>query len=281
MVSRALQIIVLPAMALAIFAAPIASADPPADAFCVILIEPNADFSLLRVVVDEDTSLEEREELWPSVDVDGNGIISKVEQDAFRWSHTQGWPDVEELGLKAVALQPNAPYTLSPEQKPVYAATWRQVGHVFHKQEYELPDQLTRPVELETQEVREFGFQLDPGRSSRFTLTGGRDLEGLNLTSAPRYDDQGRPVIEYVVVKAPKGWVVEMVQGRSYDGDISLAPNEREVDVPAFDTSSPYTIVFLNPELDEELGKIEGPAPVAVLTGLGLLGAAGIRRRRG
>lgn len=256
-----------------------AASDPPADAFCVILIEPSADFRLIRVLVDEDTSLEEREALWPSVDVDGNGVISEVEQDAFRWANTTGWSHVEELGVKAVFLQPNAPYTLSPPQKPVYAATWRQVGHVFHQQEYELPDQLTRPVELETQEVREFGFQLDAGRSSRFTLSGGRDLAGQNLSAAPTYDEQGRPVIEYVVIKAPKGWIVELVEGQSYNGSIFLRPGKRTVDVPAFDTKSPYNITFLNPSLDKELGKIEGPAPAALLIGLGLLGAAAMRRR--
>lgn len=260
-------------------AAPLAAADPPADAFCVILIEPNSDFSLVRVVVDEDTTLAEREALWPDVDLDGNGVVSPVEQDAFRWSTTDAWPDVETLGVKAVTLEPNAPYVLSPQQKPVYAAAWRQVGHVFHKQDYELPDQLTRAVELETQEVREFGFQLEAGRSSRFTLRGGQDLAGLNLSAAPRYDDQGRPVIEYVVIHAPKGWVVERVEGRSYNGTVTLEPGEREVDVPAFDTRSPYSITFVNPKLEKELGELEGPAPVAVLVGLGLLGAAAVKRR--
>lgn len=259
---------------------PLAAADPPADAFCVILIEPNADFSLVRVLVDEDTTLAQREDLWPTVDLDGDGVVSPLEKDGFRWSTTKGTTNATELGPKEVTLQPNAPYTLSPEQKAVYAVTWRQVGHVFHKQEYVLPERLTRPVELETQEVREFGFQLEEGRSSRFTLQGGRDTAGLNLSAAPRYDEQGRPVIEYVVIQAPKGWVVELVEGRSYNGTISLRPGEREVDVPAFDTSSPYKVVFVNPKLEEKLGELEGPAPVAILTGLGLLAFAGVRRRR-
>ncbi len=265
----------------ALLLAPVAGAEPPADAFCVILIEPSADFSLVRVLVDEETTLAQREELWPQVDRDGDGEVSPVEKDAFRWSTTASHANQTALGVKAITLRPNAPYTSSPEQAPVYAALWRQVGHVFHKQDYELPDHLTNPVELETQEVREFGFQLDAGRSSRFTLQGGRDVSGLNLSAAPRYDEQGRPVIEYVVIKAPKGWVVEFVQGRSYDGGVSLAPDEREVDVPAFDTKSPYTIVFVNPKLEKELGELEGPAPVAMMVGLGLLGAAAVRRRRG
>lgn len=268
-------------MGLLALLAPLAAAAPPADAFCVILIEPSPDFSVVRILVDEDTSLAEREALWPSVDRDGNGAVSPIEKEAFRWSTTASHTNQTELGLKAITLQPNAPYTLSPEQLPLYAAMWRQVGHVFHKQEYELPDQLTQPVELETQEVREFGFQLDEGRSSRFTIQGGRDLAGmgLNLSTVPRYDDQGRPVIEYVVIKAPKGWIVESVTGESYNGTVSLAPGEREVDLPAFDTKKPYTVVFVNPKLDDKLGELEGPAPVALLTGLGLLGAAALRRR--
>ncbi|HUR25449.1 MAG TPA: hypothetical protein VM327_05485 [Candidatus Thermoplasmatota archaeon] len=267
-------------LALLAAAAP-AAADPPADAFCVILIEPSPDFSLIRVLVDEDTTLEAREELWPSVDVDDNGVVSPVEKDAFRWSNTQGWPDVEELGIKAISLQPGAPYVSSPAQKPVYAATWRQVGHVFHKQDYELPDQLTRAVELETQEVREFGFQLEEGRSSRFTIAGGRGLAEQNLSAAPVYVDEGRPVIEYVVIHAPKGWVVESIEGASYNGTFVLEPDERSVDVPAFDTKRPYTISFLNKGLDDELGELEGPAPAGLLVALGLLGAAfAVRRRR-
>lgn len=263
--------------ALAALAVP-AAASPPADAFCVILFEPSPDFRLVRVTVDEETTVEQRAALWPDVDLDGNGVVSPVEKDGWRWSQTQAFPRGDGLGNRSLMLWPDAPYTKSPAQAPVYATTWRQVGHVFHNIDYELPGQLTRVEELETQEVREYGFDLLDGKSSRFSLIGGADPG--NASTGPRYEEQGRPVIEYVVVKAPKGWVVERIDGLTYDGPFLLMPDEREVDVPAFDTKAPYNITFLNKRLDEELGEIEGPAPVAVLTGLGLLAATAVRRRR-
>lgn len=164
--------------------------------------------------------------------------------------------------MSAVVLRPDAPYTRASVQRPVYATTWRQVGHVFHKQDYQVPDRITETTDLETQEVREFGFELDAGRSSRFILSGGRNLtEYGNLSAAPSYTDLPKPKIEYVVVRAPKDWVVQRVEGFSYNGSFVLEPGTREVDVPAFDTKMPYDITFLNPGLEKKLGDIGTPGP--------------------
>lgn len=261
--------------------APAGAAEPPADAFCVILFEPSPDFSRVRILVDEDSSLEERAALWPSVDLDRNGVISVVEKEAFRWSNTKVFPNVTDLGIKAITLRPEAPYTKSPPQKPVYATTWRQIGHVFHQRDYKLPERLTQTSELETQEVREFGFELEPGRSSRFTVFGGREPLGPNLSAAPSYTEQPRSVIEYVVVRAPEGWLVQRIEGASYNGTFVLSPNQQSVDVPAFDTKRPYNITFVNPDLEKRLGADDTPGPGALLLllALGALALARGRRR--
>lgn len=260
---------------------PTATANPPADAFCVILIEPNADFTRLTISVDENTTLEDRAALWPSVDLDENKVISPTEKEAFRWANTNVFGRDGDVGIKAVTLLPGAPYLTSQPQKPVYTTIWRQIGHVFHHQDYVLPERLTSTAELETQEVREFGFELEPGRASRYTLSGGENLTG-NLSATPTYIDQPRPVVEYVVIRAPEGWIVDRIEGRSYNGTFVLTPGTPSVDVPAFDTKSPYAIMFVNPVFDQDLGKIAGGSGLDAVAFIATLAAAVIlvRRRR-
>ncbi|MBI2077325.1 MAG: hypothetical protein HYT80_02985 [Euryarchaeota archaeon] len=257
-----------------LLAAPAASS-PPADAFCVVLIAPSPDFSRITISVDQETSLQERADLWPSVDLDGNGVVSAVEKEAFRWAQTTLHANQSDLGPHAIVLRPDAPYTKAPIQRPVYATTWRQVGHVFHKQAYQLPDKLTQTSELETQEIREFGFELEAGRSSRIILSGGRNVTAYgNLSAAPSYTDLPKPVIEYVVIRAPEDWLVERVEGHSYNGSFVVAPGKQEIDLPGFDTERPYNISFLNPGLDKKLGDIGSPGPGVAALLVGVIAAA-------
>lgn len=255
-----------------------AAADPPADAFCVILFEAAPDFSTVTVTVDEETTMDEREELWPEVDRNGDGSITPTEKEAWKWDQTRTW-DMEALGHKAITLHQDAPYTTWPEQQPVYGVTWRQVGHVFHQRDHELPDTLSQSADLETQEVRTFGFETSGGEPTRVVLRGGRDLPA-NLTTSPDPEHEGRPVIEYVVVRAPSGWIVERVEGRSYNGTIVEEPGTRVVDLPAFDTKAPYAITFFHPARHKEQSDLGGiPGLTAVLGIIALAGACFLRRR--
>src|SRR5687768_16016417 len=84
------------ALTLAVVATP-AHAAPPADAFCVILIEGLDDFRSVRVLVDEETTVEERAALFPTLDRDGDGKVTRDEADYWRMQGTTTYPRFEGL----------------------------------------------------------------------------------------------------------------------------------------------------------------------------------------
>lgn len=225
---RSLPVVLL--AALAAFAAP-SQAAPPPDAFCVILFEGFDDLRLVRVTVDQETNLTEREELFGSLDLNRDGLVDTDEAEVLR-SRTmearQGTFSNETYRLGVAAENE----TYGNHYSPLHTAVWRQVGHTFHKQDHEQPWPVTEPVDLETQEVREasFSFPADV-RLVR--------LEGGLLPKLPPF-----VAIEYVVVRAPPGWAVTEVRGQTYNGSFVQEANATEVDVPAFDTKSPYWISF-------------------------------------
>lgn len=237
----------LAALSLAVVAAP-AHAAPPADAFCVILIEGLDDFRTVRVLVDEETTVEERAALFPEVDRDGDGQVTRDEGDAWRsgnaatYARGDGVDAVEAVHLAAVDGD------VTRDLPPLYAASWRQVGHTFHKQDHEQPWPVVEAADLETQEVRETRFPTEDalvvevrGGLPRPTST------GSTTTPAPGPTSTSNTVtIEYVVVRAPAGWRVAHVEGYTYDGWISRSYDgvQGEVDLPAFDTKSSYRLRF-------------------------------------
>jgi len=220
---------------------PGAAAEPPADAFCVITIQPLDDFRIVRVVVDQETNLTQREELFPVVDADGDGAIIPREKDQFRHATAQVHPDTTSLGVKDIRLD-SLEAQSQPPIRALHAATWREVGHTFHQRNYTTPPIIMAPVDLETQEVREFRFAWEQpaGTLDRVMLVGGNQ----SMPPMPRPTPTAQPVIEYVVIRAPQGWRVQEVSGSSYDGPFFQRHDAQVVDVPAFDTKLPYTILF-------------------------------------
>jgi hypothetical protein len=241
-------------VALALMATPSLAA-PPADAFCVILIEGLDDFRSVRVLVDEETTVEERAQLFPEVDRDGDGVVTRDEADVWRFMGTTTYPRFE--GLEEVRFV-RASGTVDGEERgfpPLYAATWRQVGHTFHKQDHEQPWPVTEPVDLETQEAREFRFPADD--ATRVVLSGGLPRSTSTSQSPSTTSQSPSPTtgpsstsntvtIEYVVVRAPPGWRVANVEGYTYEGWFSRSfdGEQSEVDLPAFDTKSAYQLTF-------------------------------------
>jgi hypothetical protein len=229
-----------PAALLALLAlAPTALAAPaerPADAFCVILIEGLDDLRSVRVLVDEESTVEDRRRLWPEVDLDGDGNVTRAEKEAWMRGNLATYPRHEGLENRTVRLAADG----SPAAA-LHAATWRQVGHTFHKQDRHTPETVTRAEDLETQEVREYRFAT-PDQAQRVVLLGGQPWATTRTTTA---STSPQVVIEYVVVRAPPGWLVESYAGYGYDGPVSRTVHAREVDIPAFDTKAAYTITFV------------------------------------
>lgn len=233
------------ALGLALLAAVPAGAAPPPDAFCVILLEALPGMQGVRVLVDEETTPTEREALFPEVDGDGDGTITRAEGDAWRRANLALHNGTE--GLDPVVVVRLRPTDTDGGGEPLYAATTRQVGHTFHKQDHQQPWPVTASIDLETQAVREFSFPLVEG-AQRFELLGGGAATSstgtaTSTTTATAYAGSATP--EYVVVRAPEGWLVERVTGSSYDGRLDQTYSAREVDLPAFDTRSPFVVTFV------------------------------------
>lgn len=249
-----------------------ASTDP----FCVVVLRPDADFARIEYVIDEEPTAEQRRSTFAFIDVDGDGALSAAEMARYERMTTQSFDNATHLGPLAITLQAGAPYLNARTQHPVVATSWNRVGQTGYGSVPIDPATATRET-LQTQEMREYWFLGETGRASTFTLRGGAQE---NTSVTPDYEDLPRPVIEFVVVEAPKGWRVARVEGHSYNGSFVLEPDRRVVEVPAFDLQRPYEIRFLNPELDKELGKIDGVPGPGFLLVAGALAAAVLVARR-
>jgi hypothetical protein len=224
---------------------PPVTAEPPPDAFCVITIQPSEDFLNVRYIIDEETSMEDREALWPQVDTDGDGRVTPVEKDAFRRSQIRFHANASALGVQTIHLAVSGSYL--NQQTPLYATTWREIGHAFHQRNYHTPPTITEVSDLETQGIRDFRFAFElTGELRAVTLYGGSDPSAppAPTTTSTTTTGPQTVVIEYVVIRAPVGWVVNWVAGYTYDGQFSNHYQAQVVDVPAFDTKRPYSISF-------------------------------------
>lgn len=232
--------------------APMVQATPPADAFCVIVIEGLDGFAKVLVTVDLETNLTEREALFEELDSDGDGNVTPSESAVYRNDTMQGWETPRELGIKGIEAAA-ADGTWQWNADPQSALTWTQVGHTFHKQNHTQPATVGDPADLETQEIREFTLwhQHEP---TMVHIHGGQDLmapppeTSTGTTTATSTtggsSTSSTPVPEYVVVRAPAGWMVVDVTGSDYEGRQTWNAGTAELDLPAFDTKAPFLIRF-------------------------------------
>ncbi|MEA3144571.1 MAG: hypothetical protein QOG31_1895 [Thermoplasmata archaeon] len=218
-----------------------AAATPPAAAFCVIVIEGIDDFRIVRVAVDLTTNLTQRQALFAQLDTDKDGTVLPSEQEAFRAGTVQFWADPSRLAIRALGAE-GGDLLGAWDALALHAVTWRKVGHTFHHQNYTQPTYVTQPVDLETQEIREVRFD-QPRVPDTMVLRGGTDPTLPRPTQTSPSPTQ-TATVEYVVVRAPPGWRIDRIDGATYTGRFSIAVGSPEVDVPAFDTKSPYAITF-------------------------------------
>lgn len=254
---------VLPVL-LAALLAPGTAAAPPPDAFCVILFEAaDASFTTVRVLVDLETNLTQRQELFGQLDLDADGDVDPLEQERLRSATVRQHNTTAAMGLTALTLAA-ADGQQQWGAEFLAAKTWTQVGHTFHKQAHTTPAFITDAADLETQEVREVYFR-HPRPPTLVRLGGGTDPAltptfSPSPTPAPSSTGPTTTVaIEYVVLRAPAGWVVQQATGHSYDGPVSIDGGVRELDLPAFDTKKPFTVRFA--QAPEESSTTASPPP--------------------
>lgn len=258
--------------------------DAPPEAFCIVVIEPLDGFRLLRVTVDEDLKAAAKQADWQAANVNGDGTLSPQEQEGFRAGSLRFWPGGLDMGNHSVYLQPGAPYTTFTAVRPVYATTWRHVGHGYYEDRVSSHSGVEQgaPVDFgqfETQAVREYGYHVS-SPLSRMTLHGGANMTA-NLTTDTVRHEEGRPVIETVIVKAPEHWIITHIQGLGYNGTFDRIVNDASVQIRGFDTSSPWTIDFLDPNADEEMGKVQGgPGFEVAFLLIGIVPLVWLLRRR-
>lgn len=282
---------VLVVLALQLMLAPAVSAHPPErplaesqpEAFCIVVIEPLDDFRQVRITVDEDLSAPAKAAAWRQANINNDTVVSPQEAEGFRYSTIKFWPGGLELGNKSLALEPGAPYTQATPIRPVYAATWRHPGHGFYEDAVSTHTGLSKdaPVtfdQFETQAVREYGFQVT-GDMSRFNLRGADPTFAGNLSVDSKVY-VSRPIVEYVIIKAPPGWVVNSATGWGYNGSFTRNENTDRMEIRGFDTSLPWTISFLNPDAEIRLHDTGSPGlgPLFLLLAC-LLPLAWLRRR--
>jgi len=271
-------------------AAHVGPIEEPPEAFCIVVIEPTDAFRLVRITVDEELKTDAKDEAWSVANANGDATLSPQEMEGFRMGTLRFWPGGNDMGNRSVWLTPDAPYERFSPVKPVYASTWRHVGHGFYEDAVSTHTGAARGEavgfdQFETQAVREYAYHV-AGQISRMTLHGGREApENLSIdtTGTP----QPKPVIEYVVIRAPEGWLIRNVQGYGYGGAFELDFNNETVELRGFDTSAPWSIEYVHPEAEENLSYIGGtppfPGPAGGLIGVavGLLPLAWLRRRKG
>lgn len=271
-------LLVLPA------AAHVGPIEAPPEAFCIVVIEPTDSFRLVRITVDEKLKADAKQDSWDVANANGDASLSAQELEGFRQGTLQFWPGGREMGNRSVWLTPDAPYERFSSIRPVYASTWRHVGHGFYADAVSTHTGATRGDavgfdEFETQAVREYAYHV-MGQISRMTVHGGQAM-AENLSIDTTGTPQPKPVIEYVVVKAPEGWRIRHIQGYGYGGLFALDFNNETVELRGFDTSAPWSIQYVHPEADENLSAIDGPGPSGLLAVLvGMMPLAWWRRRQ-
>ncbi|HET6403816.1 MAG TPA: hypothetical protein VFH78_04160 [Candidatus Thermoplasmatota archaeon] len=224
---RALSLVLV----LVLVLAPAATAAPEGDPLCIIFFEPSQDFRLVDVKADLILTQEERENLSARVDADADGFITPAEVAAYENSTTlvvTGAPS--EFGDRLLYMDGNL-----PTQMTVYTKLHNWTGPV---------EEARRGV---VSEHREYHTVPAPDESGHL-LTGGLYAPGGQSLA------QRRPVIQTIVINAPRGWVVFEVRHAPETGEGGPTPSsppmagqryeQKTVQISAFDIRRQYEVVF-------------------------------------
>ncbi len=222
--------------------------DIPPDAFCIVVVKPLDGFRQVRITVDQELDNATRDASWAAANTDGNTYVSSDERLAFANETLQFFPQGRNMGNHSVVVfvASGDGYAPSKLAHPVYATTWRQVGHGFYNVGVSPHTGLSQaePVyfpDFETQAVREYAFGVTD-EAARVTLKGGYADDAFD---PPPYVP-GSPVvaIEYVVIEAPPGWHISSVRGFGYDGEFTNYTSTDRLEIRGFNTKAPWTISY-------------------------------------
>ncbi len=254
------------------------------DAFCIVVIEPLEGFSLVRITVDENLTAEAKAQFFAMADrypeIDGVEAVSPDEARAYTQTTMRFWNDGLGMEKESLHMTPGSIDRTWKSIRPVYATTWRQVGHGFYDTTASEPAEPVVFEDFETQKVREYSFHV-MGALSEVTLYGANPNATAKLGPVP--DPQYEEVhytIEYVVIRAPPGWRIAQVTGVTYTGPFVRTPNSERIDIAGFDTSQPWTIRFVNPDADTNGGAAGSPGPGMVWLAAVVLVVALVNVRR-
>lgn len=234
------------------FVIPDAGAEAPADELCVITFLPNREFSQVVVRADEVYNDSRKQELAREIDTDQDGQVNAGEAREYE----------------------NASVTIVHEW---YNAS--QFRH-FHEKRLFVDDKAPREIMIWTDltgvlgatgnttgwlitEVRTYSFQEE--RLSTHRIQGGENSSR-----------EGRVVIEFVLVKAPKGWLVHRVNETLFDTP--------EASLPRFDVDHAFKFDFSQRPGEDYTLPVKGDPGLTSAWSVGALLSAlvfvAMRRRR-
>lgn len=258
---------------------PMSSAHPPVvpldapqpAAFCIVVIQPLDGFRAVRITVDEELTPSRKQADFDAADADEDGSVTPEEADAFQRSTTEFWKGGLGMGNESLSLRASGEtrpfYTGYREVRPVYGVTWRHLGHGFYEEAVsshtgEAKDAAATFATFETQQVREYGFQVADDITS-VTLYGADEGRLYGLDSNVTVESQA--VEEYVIVQAPAGWHIRSVTGQNYTGPFSKQGPAERLDIAGFDTMAPWSIAFSKGSVAEVVPPPPAPPPPPVV----------------
>ena len=250
--------VLLPLLVLALL--PLASAQG-GDPLCIIFVEPEEDFSVIRMRADLILGPEERGNVSAAVDADGDGTLTQAEVAAYEATREESFTAVADMGERILFLDGKSPKELLVRVK---LSNW------------------TGPVETARNgtvtEHREYRMGTVP-YDYQHAVSGGL---GAHPYAIPK------PVVEVVIVNAPEGWLVTSVsqQGNgsattspSYASGNLFSGSQRSVRLDGFDLHSSYLMTFSDATPTYPKGT-PGPGALLVLAGVTLAALAWRRARR-
>lgn len=251
--------VLLPLLGLALLL-PLASAQG-GDPLCIIFVEPEEDFSVVRMRADLILDQEERGNVSAAVDEDADGTLTAAEVAAYEATRELTLRAVADMGDRVLFLDGNSPRELVVRVK---LSNW------------------TGPIETARNgtvtEHREYRMGAVP-YDYEHALSGGLGAHPYRIP---------KPVVEVVIVNAPEGWLVTSVSqvgsdnvttSPSYPTGNLFSGSQRSVRLDGFDLHSSYAMTFRDETPTYPKGS-PGFGAVLVVAALSGLALAWRRARR-
>lgn len=254
----------LPVLALA---SPLAQAQE-GDPLCVIFVEPQEDFEVIRMRADLILDQAERTRIAAEVDADGDGSLTAAEVGSYEAAQEERLTRVSGMETRILYLDGSSPRELIVRVKltnwtgPVETA---RNGTVTEHREYSMG---TVPYDYE------------------HLISGGLGAHPYRIP---------KPVVEVVIIRAPDGW---LVTGVSQAADATNASNgttaptsdfpsgnlfsgaNESVTLSGFDLHASYVMTFRDASPTYPGGGIPGFDALALALALGVMATASRARRR-